>query len=248
MGCQAPATPGGPPRPAATKDSSMSSATSGYLFLLRIPGAAAFFFAAAVGRVGIAMTGLGLVWLVHARTGSFGIAGLATAGFALAEALIGPQVARLVDRFGQSRVLPFCLLTHASAVVGVLAATSPAALIVSATCAGAAIPQLGAYSAARWVYLLREKRGEELSTAFSLESLANAAGFLVGPVLVTALGAAGEAAMASAIAAALILTGGGALTLQRHTAPQPARGHTEHGDTRRRLLHPGFLQLATLNL
>jgi MFS family permease len=226
----------------------MSSGTSGYRSLLRIPGAGAFFFAAAVGRVGIAMTGLGLVWLVHARTGSYGTAGLATAGFALAEALIGPQLARLVDRFGQSRVLPFCLLAHASAVGGVLAATCPAALIISATCAGAAIPQLGAYSAARWAYLLREKRGEELFTAFSLESLANAAGFLLGPVLVTALGAAGEAAIASAIAAALILAGGGTLTFQRRTAPRPFRGHTEHGDTQRTLLRPGFLQLVMLNL
>ncbi|MDW6065147.1 LPXTG cell wall anchor domain-containing protein [Streptomyces sp. FXJ1.4098] len=50
----------------------MPSDASGYRPLLRIPGAAAFFLAAAVGRVGIAVTGLGLVWPVHARTGSNG--------------------------------------------------------------------------------------------------------------------------------------------------------------------------------
>src|SRR6185503_12321448 len=72
---QAPATPGGSPRWVAMKDTVMARA--------------------AVGRVGIAMTGLGLVWLLHARTGSYGTAGLAAAGFALAEALIGPQLARL---------------------------------------------------------------------------------------------------------------------------------------------------------
>ncbi|MFF1262076.1 MULTISPECIES: hypothetical protein [unclassified Streptomyces] len=87
----------------------MPPAASGYRPLLNTPGAAAFFFTAAMGRVGIAMTGLGLVWLLHARTGSYGTAGLASACFALAEALIGPQVARLVDRFGQTRVLPFSL-------------------------------------------------------------------------------------------------------------------------------------------
>ncbi|GGN10129.1 hypothetical protein FHR83_003265 [Actinoplanes campanulatus] len=68
----------------------MSSAASGYRTLLRLPGAAAFFLAAAIGRVGIGMTGLSLIWLVHARTGSYGAAGLAAAGFTLAEALIGP--------------------------------------------------------------------------------------------------------------------------------------------------------------
>ena len=75
----------------------MPRAATGYRSLLRTPGAAAFFFTATAGRVGIAMTGLGLVWLLHARTGSYGTAGLAAAGFALAEALIGPQLARLVD-------------------------------------------------------------------------------------------------------------------------------------------------------
>lgn len=234
----------------------MPSDASGYRPLLRIPGAAAFFLAAAVGRVGIAMTGLGLVWLVHARTGSYGTAGLATAGFALAEALIGPCLARLVDRFGQTRVLPFSLLAHGTAIVGVLAANSSTVLIAAAGCAGAAVPQLGALSAARWVHLLREERTGELPAAFSLESLANATAFLLGPVLVTALGAADDAALATAIAAALILGGGGALAAQRRTAPRPARGHTAEStesaesaeSTERTLLRPDFLLLALLNL
>ena len=92
----------------------MSSAT--YRTLLRTPGTAAFFLTAAVGRVGIAMTGLGIVWLVHARTGSYATAGLVTGGFAVAEAVAGPRLARLVDRFGQTRVLPPALLAHAAAV------------------------------------------------------------------------------------------------------------------------------------
>jgi MFS family permease len=198
------------------------SAKFGYRSLLRIPGAAAFFLTAAVGRVGIAMTGLGLVWLVHARTGSYSTAGLTTAGFALAEALIGPQLARLVDRYGQGRVLPWSVLAHGTAIAGVLASASPAALIGCATFAGAAVPQLGACSAARWAFLLRDERRGALPAAFSLESLANAAAFLLGPVLVTALGAAGDAAWATASAAALILAGGGALALQHRTAPRPA--------------------------
>ncbi len=57
------------------------------------------------------MTGLGIVWLVHGSTGSYAVAGTVTGGFAVAEALGGPQVARLIDRFGQTRTLPIILLT-----------------------------------------------------------------------------------------------------------------------------------------
>jgi predicted MFS family arabinose efflux permease len=226
----------------------MPSAATGYRPLLRTPGAAAFFLAAAVGRVGIAMTGLGLVWLLHARTGSYGTAGLAAAGFSLAEALVGPQLARLVDRFGQSRVLPFSLLAHGAAIAGVLAFTTPAASIIAATCAGAVVPQLGALSAARWAHLLRGRRAGELPAAFSLESLANATAFLLGPVLVISLGAVGDATLASAIAAALILGGGGALAAQGRTAPPPGREHAGRAGTGRTLLQPAFLLLALLNL
>jgi predicted MFS family arabinose efflux permease len=226
----------------------MTSAASGYRPLLRTPGAAAFFFAAAVGRAGIAMTGLGLVWLLHARTGSYGPAGLATAGFALAEALLGPQAARLVDRFGQTRVLPFSLLAHGAAIAVVLASTSQGVVIVAATCAGAAVPQLGALSAARWAHVLRGERADELPTAFSLESLANATAFLLGPVVVAALGAAGGTTLATAMAAALILSGGGALAAQRRTAPPPARERAERAHAKGTLLQPAFLLLAVLNL
>jgi MFS family permease len=230
------------------KDTLMSHADAGYRPLLRTPGAAAFFLSAAVGRTGIAMTGLGLVWLLHARTGSYGTAGLAAAGFSLAEALIGPQLARLVDRFGQTRVLPFSLLAHGAAIACVLVSTTPAAAIAAATCAGAVVPQLGALSSARWAYLLRGGRDDELTAAFSLESLANATAFLLGPVVVTSLGAAGESTLASVIAAVLILGGGAALAAQGRTAPPPAPEHAERARTGRPLLQPAFLLLALLNL
>ncbi|OZM80457.1 MFS transporter [Pseudonocardia sp. MH-G8] len=227
----------------------MSRAANGYRPLLRTPGAAAFFLAAAAGRVGIAMTGLGLVWLLHARTGSYTTAGFASAGFALAEALIGPHLARYIDRFGQTRMLPVHLLAHGAAIVGVLVSATPTATIIFATCAGAVLPQLGALSAARWAHLLRGERADELPSAFSLESLANATAFLFGPVLVTALGAAGDTALASGIAASLILCGGAALAAQRRTAPPPAdRSVDSSRQETASLLRPAFLLLALLNL
>jgi hypothetical protein len=227
----------------------MSSAT--YRTLLRAPGAAAFFLTAAVGRVGIAMTSLGIVWLVHARTGSYAPAGLVTGGFAVAEAVAGPQLARLIDRFGQSRVLPPALLAHAAAVAALLAlvavGTPDWLMTAGGVLVGATIPQLGALSAARWAALLRDERAAALPAAFALESLANEAAFLAGPALVSILGASGYPAAGPVLAAALVVVGGLCFAVQRRTAP-PASGAAARHRTGRSLLRPGFAVLVGVNL
>ena len=228
----------------------MSSAT--YRTLLRTPGAAAFFLTAVVGRVGIAMTGLGIVWLVHTRTGSYATAGLVTGGFAVAEAVAGPQLARLIDRFGQTRVLPPALLAHAAAVATLLAlvaADTPDWLMTAGgVLAGATIPQLGALSAARWAALLRDERPAALPTAFALESLANELAFLAGPALVSILGATGRPALGTTLAGALVVAGGLCFAAQRRTAPPPASGASAHHRAGRSLLRPGFAVLVGVNL
>jgi MFS transporter len=227
----------------------MSSAS--YRTLLRAPGAAAFFLTAAAGRVGIAMTSLGIVWLVHARTGSYATAGLVTGGFAVAEAVAGPQLARLADRFGQTRVLPPVLLAHAAAVATLLALVAAGTpdwlMAVGGVLAGATIPQLGALSAARWTALLRDERAAALPTAFALESLANELAYLAGPALVSILGASGYPAAGTVLAATLVVGGGLCFAAQRPTAP-PASGADGRHRTSRSLLRPGFVVLVGVNL
>jgi len=213
--------------------------SSTYGTLLRTPGAAAFFFTATVGRVGIAMTGLGLVWLVHGRTGSYTAAGLVTGSFAVAEAVVGPQVARLVDRLGQTRVLPPLLLAHAAAVAVLLALVNEGrpgwAMAAGGVLAGATIPQLGALSAARWSTLLLHDHATALPTAFSLESLSNGFAFLLGPVLVSAVAANGHPALGTVLAATLIVVGGLARVRPqpdhrvRAQDPVPVRGRPQDG-------------------
>jgi len=226
--------------------------SSTYGTLLRTPGAAAFFFTATVGRVGIAMTGLGLVWLVHGRTGSYTAAGLVTGSFAVAEAVVGPQVARLVDRLGQTRVLPPLLLAHAAAVAVLLALVNGGrpgwAMAAGGVLAGATIPQLGALSAARWSTLLLHDHATALPTAFSLESLSNGFAFLLGPVLVSAVAANGRPALGTVLAAALIVVGGLALAGQRRTAPPPASRPTQHDRPDRSLLRPAFVVVFAVSL
>jgi hypothetical protein len=222
-----------------------------YRALLRAPGAAAFFLTAAVGRIGIAMTSLGIVWLVHARSGSYVTAGLVTAGFAVAEAVAGPQLARLIDRFGQTRVLPPALLAHAAAVATLLALVASGRpdwlMTAGGVLAGATIPQLGALSSARWAALLRDEQAAALPTAFALESLANELAYLAGPALVSVLGASGYPAAGSVLAAVFVVAGGLCFAAQRRTAP-PASGSASRHRTGSSLLRPGFAVLAGVSL
>jgi hypothetical protein len=226
----------------------MSSAT--YRTLLRTPGAAPFFLAAAVGRVGIAMTSLGIIWLVHARTGSYATAGLVTGGFAVAEAMAGPQLARLIDRFGQARVLPPALAAHAAAVAALLAlvtAGTPDWLMTAGgVLVGTTIPQLGALSATRWAALLRDEHAAALPTAFALESLSNELAYLAGPVLVSVLGATGRPALGTTLAGALVVAGGLCFAAQRRTAPRSGAAAPPRAGGA--LLRPGFVVLVGVNL
>ncbi|MET8331817.1 MFS transporter [Streptomyces sp. NPDC005181] len=233
----------------------MPSAT--YRTLLRTPGAAAFFLTAAVGRVGIAMTSLGIVWLVHGQTDSYAEAGLVTGGFAVAEALAGPQLAQLIDRLGQTRVLPPALLAHAASVAALLtlvAGGSPSWLMTAGgVLVGATIPQLSALSAARWSALLRGDRAAGLPTAFALESLSNALGYLAGPALVSTIGAGGHPALGTVLAAVLVVAGGLAFAAQHRTAPHrtappPVSAFAERTRARGSLLRARFAVLVGHNL
>ncbi|MFI0939692.1 MFS transporter [Streptomyces sp. NPDC021020] len=226
--------------------------TANYRALLRTPGAAAFFLPALLGRIGGAMTGLGIVWLVHDRTGSFAAAGVVSGGFAVAEAVGAPQLARLTDRFGQTRVLPPALLGHAAAVaalVGLASADAPRPLLaLGGAAVGASVPQLPAMSAARWAALLRGSRAAELPAAFALESVGNAVSYLVGPALVSTLAAAGHPAAGSALATALTVGGGLLLAARRGSAPPHTADGAAHARAGRTLLSGGLLVLLGLNL
>lgn len=246
-----PQNPHNPPeqqRPRDRRRQLRQQAPSGYRLALRTPGALKFYLAAAPARIGIAMTGLGIVWLVHGSTGSYAVAGAVTGGFAVAEAVGGPQVARLIDRFGQPRMLPITLLLHATAMGLLIALTLSTAplwmLVLAGVLAGGALPQIGAQTAARWSYALRGN--PVLSSAFALESLSTGLAFLVGPALVGSVSALVSPVAGSLLATTFVLAGGFSLAAQRRTAPPPTAGVRKEGSDR--LLRKGFLALVGTNV
>jgi len=219
-----------------------------YAAVLRTPGAWKFYLAAASAKIGIAMTGLGIVWLVHGATGSYGAAGSVTGGFAVAEAVVGPQVARLIDRFGQTRMLPITLLAHAVAAALLISLTVNDAplwsLVTAGVLAGGSLPQLGAQTAARWSHALGGT--PLLSSAFALESLSVGVAFMVGPGLVGTVSSLGSPVAGSILATSLLLAGGFLLAVQRSTAPPPG-APGQHASSKS-LLHKRFAGLVGTNI
>jgi hypothetical protein len=194
------------------------------------------------------MTGLGIVWLVHGATGSYGAAGTVTGGFAVAEAVAGPQVARLIDRFGQTRMLPITLLAHAVAVallIGLTVNDAPLwSLVAAGVLAGGSLPQLGAQTAARWSHALNGT--PLLSSAFALESLSVGIAFMVGPGLVGTVSSLANPVVGSILATSLLLAGGFLVAVQRSTAP-PQGAPGQHVSPKS-LLHKRFAGLVGTNI
>jgi hypothetical protein len=69
-----------------------------YLAALGRPGALRFSAAGFIGRLQIAMFGLGTVLLISSFTGRYGPAGLVSAAGAAGYALVSPLMARLADQ------------------------------------------------------------------------------------------------------------------------------------------------------
>lgn len=192
-----------------------------YLAVLRTRGGPAFSAAGFVARLPISMVGLGMVLLVSARTGSYGLAGAVSAVYVLVNSLAAPAQARMADRYGQAALLWPML---AGQVLGIAlflraAAADPVGwqLYAAAALVGATLPQIGSLVRARWAAL--HTGTPLLHTAYALESVLDEAIFVVGPVLVTVL--ATQVASDAGLLATLVLTlvGGTALALQRRTEP-----------------------------
>jgi MFS family permease len=193
-----------------------------YRGLFAIPGVRAFVAAGFVGRMPMAMTGIGIVLLVSAVTGSYGLAGAASAASAIAYAVASPLVGRVADRYGQGRVLAPLVLANAVTVTALITLTQLHArtwtLFPAAAAVGLTSPSLGALARARWSHLVTVDR---LPVAYAFESVADEVIFVTGPMLVTLLATSVHPAAGIAAAAALTVTGGLTLAAQRSTQPPP---------------------------
>lgn len=212
-----------------------------YAEIFRVPRAWRFSLAGVIGRMPMAMFGLGTVLLISARTGRYGVAGAVAASGSLGAAACAPQIARLVDRLGQQRVLvPLCA-AFALAVTGLVLAVELDApdwvLFIPGALGGASMPVLGPMVRARWSVLLAGS--PRLHTAFSLESVADELCYIVGPAAVTLLATEVHPAAGVTAAAALCLGGTLWFASQRDTEPPPGPLAGRESSPERTELTPG---------
>ncbi|CAI8937042.1 MULTISPECIES: MFS transporter [Pseudomonas] len=200
-----------------------------YRELFNAPGARAFVIAAMIARMPISMTGIGVITMLSQLTGGYALAGGVAATFALATAFCAPQVSRLVDRFGQGRVLPVAALIGGGALLMLLLCTRLQAptwtLFVCAALAGC-MPSMSAMARARWTEIYRGQ--PQLQTAYALESVLDEVCFIVGPPLSVGL-CVGVFPEAGPLAALLMLAiGVTAFVAQRSTEPPVHPHESQH--------------------
>ena len=199
-----------------------------YREILALPGAAAFFWWGLVARMQMGMTGLATFLLVQIEYGSYAKAGAVLAAVSIGNATLSPQVSRLIDSYGQSRVLRPAFALSVSARVGlVVAAVFHAPLWVLLVLAPlfALSGSQSTLTRARWTHIVPDRHS--LNTAFSLESSLEEVLFIAGPALATILATTVVSWLPSVLAAATMLVGGYVFLSLRATEP-PAR-HVDAG-------------------
>jgi MFS family permease len=200
-----------------------------YAAVLRVPYVAALIAATLLARFPIGINALALVLYLRAERGSFAVAGAVAGALAAGSGIGAPVQGRLVDGFGQRRVLVPLGMVHAAALGALVASTeagAPALVLVGfAFVAGFAIPPTSSVLRSMWPDLLRE-RPHLLQPAYALDSVLIELIFVLGPLVTALIATALVPPAALAVSAASVIAGTVAFTAlppSREFRPDPDR-------------------------
>jgi MFS family permease len=181
-----------------------------YAEVLRVPHVAPLIAATLIARFPIGINALALILYLRHATGSFAVAGVVAGGLAAGSGVGAPVQGRLVDSFGQRRVLVPLAFVHATALGGVVAFAELGAptvvLVACSVSAGFAIPPTSSVLRSMWPTLLRD-REELLQPAYALDSVLIELIFILGPLLTAVLTAAVSPVSALIVSVASVITG-----------------------------------------
>lgn len=226
---------------------STGSSLAPYRRLLATPGARAFTAANLLARLPMGMFSVSAVLMIAGSRDSYGLAGSVTATGLAATAVVGPWTARLVDRYGQSRIaVPATLLAALGSLALLLCVRygAPDWTLFAAYAATATTPNTGGMSRARWEHLHRGDP-DTLHTANSFEQAVDELCFMLGPVVAAFLCSSLFPEAGTLVGAALLVTGVLVFAAQRATEPPAAPRTTA---TRSPLRAPGFPSLIAVFL
>jgi MFS family permease len=193
----------------------LGTGVGAYGRLLRHGPAARPFLLAALARLTLSMTPLGILILVEAERGTYALAGLVSGVYAVGAALGTPLWGRLMDRFGQLRVLLPTTLTSAVLLALLALATTHGAsdrvLVGIAAAVGVSYPAIGPALRSSFRIVLPDP--EDRRVAFALDATSVELAFVLGPLLLSALLLSGVGALPLVITAGLLAVGGGGYCL-----------------------------------
>ncbi|NLR97575.1 MFS transporter [Rhizobium sp. P38BS-XIX] len=192
-----------------------------YRQIFQAPGAKGFSASGFFARLPIAMAPIGIVAMLSQTRGEYWLAGAVAATFALTNALISPQISRLVDRRGQRAIVaPASVVSVIAFVLLILASNLnwPIWTLFAAAFFSAAMPSMPALVRARWTEIFRDR--PELNTAFAFESAADELVYISGASLSVGLAVSlfPEAGMVASTT--FLALGTIAFLLQRSTEPK----------------------------
>lgn len=161
--------------------------TRGYAELLRAKHAVRLLAGTLVGRLPNATGPIAIALFVRAEGGSMALAGVLSALYGLATAFGQPTLGRLVDLYGQPRVMfPAALLSALGAATLALSGLGSLPVAYGAVLVfGLFTPPLEGGLRALWPGVL--KREERVHAAYALDAVAQEVMFAAGPLLVTVL-------------------------------------------------------------
>ncbi len=209
-----------------------------YRELITTPGVMGLVIASSIARLPQAMFGIGIITMLVQQTGLYWLAGSVAGTFTLANAIVGPQVSKLVDQHGQSRILPFVTAFSIGMLLALIIAvymSAPTPLLFILAALSGTMPSMPAMIRARWTQLFRGK--PQLHTAFSLDTVLTELAFIIGPPLAIGLSTSFFAEAGPLVAVLLLITGVTAFLLQRETEPKVVVGVKRN--TSSTLLIPG---------
>ncbi|POZ62157.1 MFS transporter [Chromobacterium alticapitis] len=197
--------------------------------LFRTPGVATLALASWIARLPGAMIGIGVITMLSLTQGSYGLAGAVAATMTVATGLLSPQISRLADRYGQSRVLPPAAGIAALALLSLALCSwlgAPSWLLFVCAALAGCLPSIPAMTRARWARLLDGQT--LLPTAFAMDSVLSEIAFVIGPPLAIALCMSGWP-QAGPVSAALMMLCGVAVLLRQKATEPPAHPDSQRG-------------------